>query len=172
MKKIALPIDQETLVGLRAGDEVFLSGKIISARDQAHKRMVDLLSTGNRLHFSLTGEFIYYMGPTPAPPGLPIGSAGPTTSSRMDPFTPYLLDHGIKGMIGKGPRSKEVIAAINRNNAVYFYAFGGCGALYADKIEEAELLAFPDLGPEAVYSLVVKDFPVIVAIDSQGNSLY
>jgi fumarate hydratase subunit beta len=171
MITLELPADSARYGTLKAGDECRLSGTIYVARDQAHKRMLEWLAAGKELPFGLTGETIYYMGPTPAPPGKPIGSAGPTTSSRMDPFTPKLLNLGLKGMIGKGPRSKEVIEAVRRNAAVYFYAFGGCGALYASKILTAEMIGFEDLGPEAVLKISIMDFPVIVAADASGGSL-
>lgn len=166
------PTTDTEIRALKAGDEVFLSGTIYSARDQAHKRMTELLQSGKPLPFRIENSCIYYMGPTPTPPGEVIGSCGPTTASRMDRFTPELLDAGLAGIIGKGNRNKAVVEAIRRNGAVYFYAYGGCGALYADRIVSAKTVAFPDLGPEAVRELQVKDFPVIVAIDSRGTSIF
>ncbi len=166
------PATEAEIRALKAGDEVFLSGTIYSARDQAHKRMTELLQSGKPLPFEIEGSCIYYMGPTPTPPGEAIGSCGPTTASRMDRFTPQLLDAGMAGIIGKGNRSNPVQEAIRRNRAVYFYAYGGCGALYADRIVSVKTVAFPDLGPEAVRELQVKDFPVIVAIDSRGRSIF
>ncbi len=172
MLKITLPGDPDIIRGLKAGDEVFLSGKIYSARDQAHKRLADTLKEGRDLPFPLSGSIVYYMGPSPAPEGSVIGSCGPTTSSRMDPFTPLLLNNGLLGMIGKGKRSGEVIESIKKNGAVYFYAFGGCGALYSEHIKTFKMIAYPDLGPEAVYEMEIDNFPVIVGIDSKGNSIF
>ncbi|NLF24459.1 MAG: TRZ/ATZ family protein [Deltaproteobacteria bacterium] len=169
-KRIILPL--QNAAELKAGEEVLLCGELIGARDQAHQRMLALLNSGRELPFSLAGAVIYYVGPAPTPPGKVIGSAGPTTAGRMDVFTPALLDAGLKGMVGKGNRSLEVVEAMRRNVAVYFYASGGCGALYAQCIKRAEPIAFTDLGPEAVFRLVVEDFPVIVAIDSQGRSVF
>lgn len=166
------PAHKSEIRMLEVGDEVFLSGTIYSARDQAHKRMVELLRTQRPLPFELAGSCIYYMGPAPTPPGKIIGSCGPTTASRMDPFTPELLAAGLLAIIGKGNRSQVVLEAIRRNGAVYFYAYGGCGALYADRIVSVKTAAFPDLGPEAVQELQVMDFPVIVAIDSRGRSIF
>lgn len=158
--------------GLRAGQEVLISGSIYSARDQAHKRLIELLDSGKSLPLEIAGACIYYMGPAPTPPGEVIGSCGPTTASRMDPFTPRLLDQGLTGIIGKGNRSEEVRRAIIRNRAVYFYAYGGCGALYAEAIVSVKTVAFEDLGPEAILELQVKNFPAIVAIDSRGDSVF
>ncbi|MBN1646770.1 MAG: fumarate hydratase C-terminal domain-containing protein [Spirochaetales bacterium] len=171
-KTIRIPDDTALLRDLHAGETVLLSGVIFSARDQAHARMHDMLDKGQNVPVPLSETLIYYMGPSPARPGQVIGSAGPTTSGRMDPFAPRLLDLGLAGMIGKGPRSREVIEAIVRNRSVYFYAFGGCGALYAARIMDASPAAFEDLGPEAIYQLTVKDFPLIVAIDSAGKSIF
>lgn len=170
--RLAWPAGREELKALRAGQEVLISGTIFSARDQAHKRLTGLLDAGTPLPLEIAGACIYYMGPSPTPPGEVIGSCGPTTASRMDPFTPRLLDAGLSGIIGKGNRSEEVRQAIRRNGAVYFYAFGGCGALYAERIVSVKPIAFEDLGPEAVLELEVKDFPVIVAIDSRGGSVF
>lgn len=168
MKKIILPLADS--LELVAGDEALLTGVIYSARDQAHKRLAQMIAEGRTLPFDLKGQVIYYMGPAPTPEGFVIGSAGPTTSGRMDPFAPCLLEKGLKGMIGKGYRSPEVIDAIKKYRAVYFYAFGGCGALYAECIKKVELVAFEDLGPEAVFRLYVENFPVITAVDAEGCS--
>ncbi len=170
--KMDLPLTEENINKLRAGDEVLITGTIYSARDQAHKRLFDLIQKGKKLPVDLKNETIFYMGPAPTPAGKIIGSCGPTTAYRMDPFTPALLDYGLKGMIGKGNRSDEVVEAVKRNKALFFYAYGGCGALYAKKIIKNELVAFKDLGPEAIYKLEVEDFPVVVAIDSFGNNIY
>jgi fumarate hydratase subunit beta len=169
---VRIPEDKSKLLTLKAGDEVLLSGVIYSARDQAHARMMKLLDDGGELPIPLKETLVYYMGPSPTKPGEIIGSAGPTTSGRMDPFTPRLLDLGLAGIIGKGPRSREVMESIVSNGSIYFYAFGGCGALYAERIMESVPAAFEDLGPEAIYKLTVKDFPLIVAIDSTGNSIF
>jgi fumarate hydratase subunit beta len=169
---IRIPEDKDKLGTLKAGDEVLLSGVIYAARDQAHARMMKLLEDGDELPIPLKNTLVYYMGPSPTKPGDVIGSAGPTTAGRMDPFTPRLLDLGLAGMIGKGPRSSEVVESIVSNRSIYFYAFGGCGALYAERIMKSEPAAFEDLGPEAICRLTVKDFPLIVAIDSSGNSVF
>src|SRR5690606_11551256 len=169
---IRLTTPLENVETLRAGDQVALSGVIYTARDAAHQRLVQLIREGQPLPFPIEGAVIYYVGPTPAKPGKPIGSAGPTTSMRMDGLTVPLLDLGLKGMIGKGGRSPEVIEAMKRHKAVYFAAVGGAAALIAQHIKEVEVVAYPDLGPEAVHRMVVEDFPVIVAIDAQGNNLY
>ncbi len=157
---------------LRAGDEVSISGVIYTARDAAHQRLIKLIEEGKRLPFPVEGAVIYYVGPSPAKPGEPSGSAGPTTSMRMDGLTVPLLEQGLKGMIGKGPRSAEVIEAMKKHGAVYFAAVGGAAALIAQSIKEVEVVAYPELGAEAVRRMVVEDFPVIVAIDSEGNNLY
>jgi fumarate hydratase subunit beta len=157
---------------LTAGDQIRLSGVIYSARDAAHKRMIDALDAGDELPIDLTGQTIFYVGPTPAKPGMPIGSAGPTTSGRMDRYTPRLLEAGLRGMIGKGYRSQDVRAAITKHGAVYFAAVGGSGAYLARRITSAEVVAYTDLGPEAIYRLTVRDFPVIVVNDAHGNDLY
>lgn len=172
VRQIMLPLSKADLASFKAGEELELSGSLLVGRDQAHLRMVETLDKGEDLPFSLGGETIYYMGPAPTPPGKVIGSSGPTTAYRMDPFAPLLLDKGLKGMIGKGPRNDEVARAITRNGGVYFYSFGGCGALYARCIKEAVCLAYEDLGPEAVYRLRVEKFPVIVAMDARGGSVY
>ncbi|MCX5715508.1 MAG: Fe-S-containing hydro-lyase [Candidatus Omnitrophica bacterium] len=172
MRKIYLPLSKETIEDLRIGDEVLLTGTIYTARDQAHKRFFELLKKNKKLPVDLKAQTIYYCGPTAARPGNAIGSCGPTTSSRMDAFTPALLKTGLKGMIGKGSRSKEVISAIKKYKAVYFLAVGGAGAYLSKKVKRARVAVFKDLGPEAVYELSVKDFPVIVGIDSTGRSIY
>jgi fumarate hydratase subunit beta len=171
-KRIIAPLEEELVRELRAGDVVSLSGTIITGRDAAHKRMTDLLHEGKPLPFSIKGEVIYYVGPTPAPPGRPIGAAGPTTSYRMDAYAPLLMEHGLKGMIGKGARSEAVKEAMIRWGAVYFAAVGGTGALISRCIRKAEVLAWEELGPEAVRRLVVEDLALVVATDSQGGDLY
>ena len=171
-KEIIAPISKDVAKELRAGDMVYISGTIYTARDAAHKRMVETLSKGEKLPIEMEGNVIYYMGPSPAREGRPIGSAGPTTSSRMDKYAPTLLDMGLGAMIGKGKRSKEVIDAIVRNGAVYFAAIGGAGALLSKAIVEAEVIAYDDLGTEAIRRLKVERFPAIVVIDSTGNNLY
>jgi fumarate hydratase subunit beta len=167
-----VPMSKEETKSLRAGDYVYLSGIIYTARDAAHKRMYESLQKGETLPIELTDTMIYYMGPSPAREGRPIGSAGPTTSSRMDKYAPLLLDLGSGGMIGKGKRSQEVKEALVRNGAVYFAAVGGAGALLSRSILSSEVVAYGDLGTEAIRKLEVKDFPVIVVIDSKGNDLY
>ena len=169
---IILPLTKEKTSSLKCGDAVLLSGIIYTARDAAHKRMIDLLDAGEKLPFSINCAIIYYVGPTPSKPGKIIGSAGPTTASRMDVFTPRLLEEGLLGMIGKGERSYGVIEAIKRNKAVYLVAPGGLGVLLADKIIHKEIVAFEDLETEAVFRLEVEKFPVSVAIDTMGNNLY
>ena len=171
-RTITAPIDRETLKSLHAGDYVYISGTIYTARDAAHKRMIETLDEGRELPLDLKDNVIYYMGPSPARQGRPIGSAGPTTASRMDKYAPTLLDLGLKGMIGKGRRSQAVKDAIVRNKAVYFAAIGGAGALLSQRIKSSEVIAYDDLGTEAIRKLEVKDFPVIVVIDSEGNNLY
>lgn len=157
---------------LKAGDRVILSGVVFTARDAAHKRIVQLINSGDELPFELENSFIYYAGPTPTPDEMAIGSCGPTTSSRMDKFAPTLLDLGLKGMIGKGPRNQDVIDAIIRNNAVYFCATGGAGALASKCITKCEVIAFDDLGCESVKKLEFNNFPLVVGIDSNGKSLF
>ena len=171
IRSFQLPISKDTASELNAGEEILLSGTMLVGRDQVHEQFQKLLNAGKPLPVSLEGETIFYMGPAPAPEGAVIGSCGPTTSSRMDPFTPDLLDAGLVGMIGKGPRNSVVKEAVKRNGAVYFYAFGGCGALYAQKVESIECIAFQEFGLEALYRITVKDFPVIVAMDSSGNTI-
>lgn len=174
MKTIAIntPLDTNTIRKLKAGQKVLLSGIIYTARDMAHKRMIETIKHKKKLPFDLNGQVIYYCGPTPAPKGKVIGSCGPTTASRMDEFTPLLLKHGLKGMLGKGNRSQAVIQAIKKNRAVYFVATGGAGALLAKYIKEAFVFAYYDLGPEAIHELKVEKFPIIVAIDATGRSFY
>ncbi len=162
----------EWVTTLRAGDRVYLSGIVYTARDAAHKRISQLVESGDDLPFETNGSVVYFAGPTPAKGELAIGSIGPTTSSRMDCFSPLMLSLGQKAMIGKGNRSKEVVDSIVENGAVYFAAVGGAGALYSGCIESCRVIGFDDLGCESVKELVVKDFPLLVAIDSQGNSLY
>lgn len=169
---IQAPVSKETAMSLRAGDYVKITGTIYSARDAAHKRMIEALDKGESLPINIEGTTIYYLGPSPAREGRPIGSAGPTTSTRMDKYAPRLLDLGLTGMIGKGKRSPEVIDAIVRNGGVYFAAVGGAGAILSKKILSSEVVAYEDLGTEAIRKLTVEDFPVIVVIDSQGNNLY
>ena len=171
-KRITLPITDEDIKSLKAGDSVLLTGTIITGRDAAHKRLYELLQQGKELPVDLRGEIIYYVGPAPAKPGYVVGPAGPTSSYRMDKYTPALLDLGMKGMIGKGARSQEVIDAIVRNKAVYFAAIGGAAALIAKSIKKEELLCYEDLGTEAVRRYTVEDFPCIVAVDSEGNNVY
>ena len=171
-RQIQAPLDPQEIRTLRAGDYVKITGTIYTARDAAHKRMKETLDRGEALPFSLENNVIYYMGPSPAREGRPIGSAGPTTASRMDKYAPELLDLGLKGMIGKGKRTVQVKEAIVRNGAVYFAAVGGAGALLSEKILSSEVIAYEDLGAEAIRKLEVKDFPVIVVIDSEGNNLY
>lgn len=170
--RLQVPFPAETAVDFRAGQRLLLSGVIFGARDQAHIRFAETLAKGEKLPVELQGQVIYYVGPTPAPPGRPCGAAGPTTSGRMDRYTPLLLEHGVKGLIGKGRRSPEVIAALKKHRAVYLAATGGTGALLGRSIKEMQVAAYPDLGPEAVYRLVIQDFPVTVAIDSSGCDLY
>ncbi len=172
MIKLKTPFKAEDLKDLKAGDNVLISGYIYTGRDAAHKRLVDLLDQGKELPIDVDGAVIYYVGPTPAKEGRPIGSAGPTTAYRMDPYAPRLLDLGLKGMIGKGKRSKEVKEAIVRNGAVYFAAIGGAAALIAKSVKEAEVIAYEDLGPEAIRRLYVEDFPCTVEVDSKGVDLY
>lgn len=171
-RHIRVPLDDQEISGLKAGDFVYLTGIIYTARDAAHKRMAEALGRGETLPISLEGNVIYYMGPSPARPGRAIGSAGPTTASRMDKYTPALLDLGMKGMIGKGRRSQAVKEAVVQNGAVYFAAIGGAGALLSQAIQSSEVIAYDDLGTEAIRRLEVKEFPVIVVMDSLGNDLY
>ena len=172
MINITTPITDDAVKALKVGDAVAISGTIYTARDVAHKRLCDLIASGKDLPVDLGGAVIYFVGPTPAPPGRVIGSAGPTTSSRMDPFSPTLLDIGLKGMIGKGYRSQSLRDSLQKNNAVHFAAIGGAGALLSRYIISAETVAYEDLGTEAIRKLKVENFPVIVAYDSHGNSIY
>ncbi|MCH5342347.1 MAG: Fe-S-containing hydro-lyase [Acetatifactor sp.] len=171
-KHINVPLDDSAVTSLVAGDYVYLTGIIYTARDAAHKRMYEALEKGEQLPLEMKDNVIYYMGPSPARTGRPIGSAGPTTASRMDKYAPALLDLGLKGMIGKGKRTKEVKEAVMRNGAVYFAAVGGAGALLSRSIISSQVIAYDDLGTEAIRRLEVKDFPVIVVMDAQGNDLY
>ncbi len=171
-KKISLPLKDEDIKNLKAGDSVLLTGSIITGRDAAHKRLFELIEKGEPLPVNIDGELIYYVGPAPAKPGYAVGPAGPTSSYRMDKYAPALLDRGLKGMIGKGARSKEVIDAIVRNGCVYFAAIGGAAALIAKSIKSEELLCYEDLGTEAVRRYEVEDFPCIVAVDCCGNNVY
>lgn len=172
MQSINLPLTEKQIKDLKIGDEISLSGTIYTARDQAHQRLVGLLKKGKRPPIVLKNQVIYYCGPTKTPRGKIIGSCGPTTSSRMDEFTPLLLKSGLRAMIGKGNRSKEVVQAIKKYQGAYFITLAGCGALLASKVLKAKPLVFKSLGPEAIYRLEVKDFPVIVAIDSKGRNIY
>jgi len=171
-KHITVPFDKDTVKELKAGDYVYLTGTIYTARDAAHKRMYEALQKGEEFPFDIEGNVIYYMGPSPAREGRPIGSAGPTTASRMDKYTPALLDLGMRGMIGKGRRTEAVRESMMKNQAVYFAAVGGAGALLSKSITQAEVIAYEDLGTEAIRKLEVKDFPVIVVMDCEGNNLY
>ena len=171
-KRITTPFTEEQVKGLKAGDTVLITGTIYTARDAAHKRLVDLLDKGEELPIDVKDAIIYYVGPTPAKPGQALGSAGPTTSYRMDAYSPKLLDQGLKGMIGKGLRNEEVVASMIKNKAVYFAAIGGAAALIGKAVKAAELIAYEDLGAEAIRKLTVEDLPVTVAIDSYGNNIY
>ena len=170
--KITTPLNIKEIVNLRAGDFVNITGNIYAARDAAHKRFFELIEKGKKLPIDLKGQIIFYAGPTPTKPGHSCGSVGPTTSYRMDPYTPELLERGLKGIIGKGLRSKEVMESIKKNKAVYFAAIGGAAALIAKSIKKSEAIAYEDLGTEAVFRFYVEDFPVIVVVDSAGNNLY
>ena len=170
--KVTAPLSREEARKLKAGDSCLISGVIYTARDAAHKRLCELVAAGKELPMDVTDSIIYFVGPTPAKPGQAIGSAGPTTSYRMDAYSPILIQQGQTGMIGKGKRGPEVIAAMKEHGAVYFGAIGGCGALLSQCIKEAEIIAYEDLGAEAIRRLVVEDFPVVVIIDSEGNNLY
>ncbi len=170
--RIATPLDNAQVARLKVGTPVLISGIVYSARDSAHKRLVDLLDAGRKLPIEIEGQVIYYMGPSPAPPGRPIGSAGPTTAYRMDPYAPRLMAIGLKGMIGKGTRSDDVKAAMRKHKAVYFAAIGGAGALISKCILSAQVVAYEDLGPEAIRRLEVKDLPAVVAGDMYGGDIY
>jgi len=169
---LEIPLKDEDIEKLKAGDKVSLTGVVYTARDAAHKRLVELLERGEELPIPLEGQVIYYVGPAPTPPGKPIGSAGPTTSYRMDPYTPALIERGLKGMIGKGERSEQVVEAMKKHKAVYFAATGGAAALISKRIVKAEVIAYEDLGAEAIRRLEVKDFPLIVAQDCHGGNIY
>lgn len=171
-KYIETPLTKEKVKDLRAGDYVYITGTIYTARDAAHKRMTEELAAGGELPFDMTDQIIYYLGPTPNRAGQVIGSAGPTTSSRMDKYAPLLMDHGLTGMIGKGKRNEAVISSMKKNTAVYFAAVGGAGALLSRCIKKSEVIAYDDLGTEAVRRLYVEKLPVITVIDCQGNDLY
>jgi len=171
-KRITTPLTAEVTKDLHVGDNVLLTGVIYTGRDAAHKRLVELLEQGKELPVDLTDGIMYYVGPAPAQPGQVIGSAGPTTSYRMDAYAPALLDLGLKGMIGKGKRSAEVVESMKKNDAIYFGAIGGCGALLAKCIKKAEIVAYEDLGAEAIRRLEVEDLPLTVIIDSEGNNQY
>jgi fumarate hydratase subunit beta len=172
MKKIYLPLKQADINKLKLGEKVLLNGIIYTARDQAHKRLVEAIKKGGELPLDLKGQIIYYCGPTKTFPGKVIGSCGPTTSSRMDEFTPLLLKAGLKAMIGKGGRGEEVNSAIKKYRAIYFLTYAGCGALLSKRINKATAIAYKELGPEAIYKLEVEDFPLIVGIDAKGRSIY
>ena len=173
IQNLTAPLSLETVRSLKAGDRIRLSGVIWTGRDAAHKRLVARLDAGEPLPMPLEGEIIYFVGPCPAPPGRPIGSAGPTTSGRMDAYAPRLIrECGLRGMIGKGNRSAAVVEAMKQSGAVYFAATGGAGALIARCVRKCDLVAFPELGPEAIYRLEVENLPLVVAIDSNGGSLY
>lgn len=172
VKRITTPLTKEKVKSLRAGDNVYISGTIFTGRDAAHQRLIDSLESGEELPFNIKDQIMYYVGPAPAKPGQAIGSAGPTTSYRMDDLTVPLLKLGLNGMIGKGKRDQKVIDGMKKYRAVYFAAIGGAGALIADSIKKSEVIAYPELGPEAIRRLEVDEFPVIVVIDSEGNNLY
>lgn len=171
-KTITTPLTEDVIRGLKIGEKVSITGVIYTARDAAHKRLVELIEEGKDLPFDLPGQVIYYVGPAPAKPGFAVGSAGPTSSYRMDAYAPTLIAKGLKGMIGKGPRGDNVKAAMKKHGAVYFAAIGGAGALISKSILKAEVIAYPELGAEAVRRMEVKDFPAIVAIDATGDDLY
>lgn len=171
MKRITLPLTDETIKDLHAGDSVLITGSMLTGRDAAHKRLYELIEKGEPLPVDINGEVIYYVGPAPAKPGHAVGPAGPTSSYRMDKYTPALLDRGLKGMIGKGARSQEVIDSMVKNGVVYFGAIGGAAALISKSIKKTETLAYEDLGTEAIYRFYVEDFPAIVVIDSYGKSV-
>lgn len=171
-KRINTPLTDDVVRTLKAGDNVLISGVIYTARDAAHKRLVALIEKGEELPMDVRGQVIYYVGPCPAKPGMAIGSAGPTTSGRMDPYASILMENGLKGMIGKGRRSEAVRDAMVKHNAVYMAAIGGAGALLSKCVKAAELVAYEDLGPEAIRKLTVEDFPVVVVNDAHGNDLY
>ena len=170
--RITTPLTEDKVKNLRAGDSILLSGTIYSARDAAHKRLIELINEGKELPFNINGEIIYYVGPSPAKQGQVIGAAGPTTSYRMDAYTPTLLDLGLRGMIGKGTRGEEVIKSIKKNKSIYFGAIGGAAALIGKSITASKIIAYEDLGAEAIRKMHVKDLPLVVVIDTEGNNLY
>ena len=170
MKRLVLPYGEKDLASIRNGDEVFLSGILYVGRDQVHKRLYGLLREGKELPFDFKGNGIYYMGPSPAPQGFALGAAGPTTSMRMDPFSPLLIAGGLRLMVGKGPRSESVRKAIEEHEGLYLQAYGGCGALYSSCIRTSEVIAYPELGPEALLRLEIEDFPAFCVIDSRGET--
>ena len=170
--RVYTPLSNQDIENLKIGDEILINGIIYTGRDAAHKRLVELIQKGKELPFDLSGQIIYFVGPTPPKPGQVIGSAGPTTSYRMDAYSPYLIEKGLKGMIGKGARSQEVVEAMKKHKCVYFAAIGGAGALLSKSIKSSEIIAYEDLGPEAVRKLEVIDFPAIVAQDIYGDNLY
>ena len=170
--RITTPLTEEQSRKLKAGDSVLITGTIYSARDAAHKAMTEALARGEKLQIDWHDQIVYYLGPSPAKPGDPIGSAGPTTSGRMDAYTPTMLDQGIKGMIGKGSRKPEVVESMKKNGTTYFAAVGGAAALIAKSIKKYEVITYPELGPEALAALTVEDFPAIVVIDTEGNNFY
>lgn len=165
-----IPFNEEELLAIESGDQVLISGTIYVGRDQVHKKLYEAIKEKAELPFEFSGNAIYYMGPSPAPEGFLIGSSGPTTSARMDPFSPLLLQHGLRVMIGKGPRSKEVLDAVKKYKGLYLQAYGGCGALYCSRVKSVEDVAYPELGPEALIKLEVENFPAFCLIDSKGNS--
>ncbi len=171
-RKVQLPLDEETILSLKAGDSVLLTGTMITGRDAAHQRLFETIQNHQKLPIELKGEVIYYVGPAPSKPGVPVGSAGPTSSYRMDKVAPILMEHGLKGMIGKGNRNTEVIESMKKHKCVYFAAIGGLGAMISKSILNSEVLCYEDLGTEAIHRFWVKDFPAIVVIDSNGNNLY
>ena len=170
--RINTPLDDDTVAQFKSGDNLLINGIIYTGRDAAHKRLVDLLEKGESLPFEITGQIIYFVGPTPARPGRPVGSAGPTTSYRMDAYSPKLIAQGLKGMIGKGARSQEVLKAMQKYKCLYMAAVGGAGALISQSIKSSEVIAYEDLGPEAIRKMEVKDFPAVVVNDVSGNDLY
>jgi len=172
IKKLTTPLTKDKVLELKAGDQVTISGTIYTGRDAAHKNLIKALKEGTELPFDIKDQIIYYVGPCPAKPGQAMGSAGPTTSGRMDSLTDALLSIGLSGMIGKGPRNAEVIESMKKNKAIYFAATGGAGALIAKAVKKSEVVAYPELGPEAIYKLEVENFPAVVAIDAEGNNQY
>lgn len=171
-RKITTPLPDDIIASLRCGDPCLITGKILTARDKAHERIGQMIANGETLPFNLSGELLYYVGPTPAKEGMVIGAAGPTTSSRMDPFSEMILSLGIKGMIGKGRRDLRTRELLARHRAIYFSSIGGAGAYLSKRIKSSKVIAFEDLGPEAVFELYVEDFPAVVAIDIYGKDIY